>query len=67
MYEPLKSEKDIIRVVDLCVIKKDDQGNVTALQLSELSGEEAAEPGLLAGNLMGLIAEEELEMVKQNA
>src|SRR5881392_2417167 len=30
------SEKGIIRVVDLCVIKKDDQGNVTALELSEL-------------------------------
>jgi len=63
----LEREKDIIRVVDLCVIKKDGQSNVTALELGELSAEEAAEHGLLAGNLMGLIAEEELEMVKQNA
>ena len=30
-------EKGIIRVLDLFVIKKDVQGNVTALELSELS------------------------------
>ena len=30
-------EKGIIRVIDLFVIKKDEQGNVTALALSDLS------------------------------
>jgi len=60
------SEKGIIRVVDLCVIKKDDQGNVTALELSELSGEEAAELGPLAGNLLGLFAHEDIEQVAAN-
>jgi len=34
-------EKGIIRVIDLLVIKKDEQGNVMALELSELSEEEA--------------------------
>src|SRR6266704_6962130 len=34
-------EKGIIRVIDLLVIKKDEQGNVTALELSDLSEEEA--------------------------
>ncbi len=32
-------EKGIIRVVDLCVIQKDEQGNVTQRELSDLSGE----------------------------
>src|SRR2546429_5920920 len=56
-------EKSIIRVVDLCVIKKDDQGNVTGLELSDLSGEEAAELGPLAGDLLGLFAQEDIEQV----
>src|SRR2546430_3942713 len=45
-------EKGIIRVVDLCVIAKDEQGNVTARELSELGGEEATELSPLAGNVM---------------
>jgi Family of unknown function (DUF6325) len=56
-------EKGIIRVVDLFVLKKDEQGNVTALELSDLSGEEAAELGPLAGDLIGLLAPEDIEQV----
>jgi hypothetical protein len=41
--------------------QESEQGNVTALELSELSGEEAAELGPLAGNLLGLFAEEDIE------
>jgi len=59
-------EKGIIRVVDLCVLKKDDQGNVTALELSELSGEEAAQLGPLAGNLLGLFAQDDIEQAAAN-
>jgi len=54
-------EKGIIRVVDLCVIAKDEQGDVTERELSELSGEEAMELGPLAGNVMGLLAEEDIQ------
>ena len=50
-------------MVDLFAIKKDEQGNVTALELSDLSGEEAAELGPLAGDLMGLFAPEDIEQV----
>jgi hypothetical protein len=57
------SEKGIIRVVDLTAIKKDDQGNVTTLELSDLSGEEAAELGPLAGDIIGLFAPEDIELV----
>ncbi len=56
-------EKGIIRVVDLFVIKKDDQGNITALELRDLSAEEAAELAPLASDLMGLLAPEDLEQV----
>ena len=56
-------EKGIIRVVDLCVIQKDEQGNVTAQELSELSGEEATELSPLATNVMSLLSDEDIQQV----
>ena len=56
-------EKGIIRVVDLCVVQKDNQGNVTERELSELSGEEATELSPFAGSLMGLLAEEDIQQL----
>jgi len=54
-------EKGIITVIDLFVMKKDVQGNVTALELSELSDEETAELGPLAGNLMSLLSPADMQ------
>ncbi len=59
-------DKGIIRVVDLLVIKKDDQGNVTALELSDLKGEDAAALGPLAGDLMGLFAQDDIAKAAAN-
>ena len=56
-------EKGIIRVIDLCVIAKDKQGNVTQRELSELSGEEATELSPLAGNVMSLLTDEDIQQV----
>ena len=56
-------EKGIIRVVDLCLIQKDEQGNVKERELSELSGEEATELSPLAGSVMGLLAEEDIQQL----
>jgi hypothetical protein len=56
-------EKGIIRVVDLFVLKKDDKGNIAALELRDLSAEEAAELAPLASNLMGLLASEDIGQV----
>jgi hypothetical protein len=56
-------EKGIICVVDLCVIAKDEQGNVTERELSELSGEEARALSPLAGNVMGLLADEDIQQL----
>ena len=56
-------EKGIIRVVDLCVIQKDEQGNVTQRELSDLSGEEATELSPFAGNVMGLLADDDIQQL----
>ena len=55
-------EKGIIRVIDLLVIKKDEQGNVMALELSDLSEEEARPFGSLAGNLLSIFEPDDVEV-----
>jgi uncharacterized membrane protein len=47
-------EADIVRVIDLLVIRKDDEGNVETLHQSDLSQDEAMEFGAVAGALIGL-------------
>jgi uncharacterized membrane protein len=47
-------DADIIRVIDMLVIKKDDQGNVETLHQSDLTPDEAMEVGAIAGALVGL-------------
>jgi uncharacterized membrane protein len=47
-------EHDIIRLVDLLFVMKDDDGNLTVLQESDLSQDEAMEFGAVAGALIGL-------------
>jgi uncharacterized membrane protein len=47
-------ERDIIRLVDLVVVAKDDKGVVTALETSDLAQDEAMEYGALVGALIGL-------------
>ena len=46
-------EQDVIRLVDMLVVQKDDAGNVTTLQRSDLSAEDAAEFGAIVGALIG--------------
>ncbi len=47
-------EHDIIRMVDLLFVAKDEQGDIAELEHSDLSVEEAMEFGALAGALLGL-------------
>lgn len=56
-------EKGIIRVVDLFLLKKDEDGSVEGVELSDLSGEEAAQLGPLAGEVMSLFDQEDIERV----
>ena len=44
---------DVIRLIDLLVVQKDDEGNVTALQVSDLDDDEATEFGAIVGALIG--------------
>ena len=55
-------EKGIIRVIDLLVIKKDEQGKVMAMELSDLSEEEARPFGFLAGKLLDIFEPDDVEV-----
>lgn len=52
-------EHDVIRMIDLLFVAKDDQGDVAEIEQSDLSAEEAAEFGALVGTLIGLGADGE--------
>ncbi len=52
-------EHDIIRLVDLLFVAKDEAGEVVELEQSDLSAEESVEFGALAGALLGLGADGE--------
>ena len=56
-------EKGIIRVIDLLVIKKNEQGNVAVLELSDLSEEEAPPFGFLAGKLLDIFEPDDVEVI----
>jgi uncharacterized membrane protein len=47
-------EHDVIRLVDLIVVRKNEDGTVERIQQSDLSTEEAQEVGAIAGALIGL-------------
>src|SRR3954470_5991008 len=47
-------EHDIVRLVDLLVVSKADDGTVTALETSDLTADESTELGAIAGALVGL-------------
>jgi uncharacterized membrane protein len=47
------SEHDVVRLIDLMVVRKDSEGNVDAIQASDLSDEEAVEFGAVVGGLIG--------------
>jgi uncharacterized membrane protein len=52
-------EHDIVRLVDLIIVRRDDAGNVATLETTDLSKAEAVELGGIAGALIGLGADGE--------
>jgi uncharacterized membrane protein len=46
-------EHEFVRIVDALVVQKDDAGDITALQVSDLSQDQAVEMGAIAGALAG--------------
>jgi uncharacterized membrane protein len=57
-------ENDIVRLIDLIVVRKDEDGTVERVQRSDLSTEEAEEFGAVVGALIGfgLAGEEGAEL-----
>jgi len=47
-------EHEFVRILDALVVQKDDDGDITALQVSDLTTDEAIEFGAIAGALVGL-------------
>jgi uncharacterized membrane protein len=50
-------DNDVVRLIDLIVVRKDDDGNVEKLQQSDLSQEELEDFGAIVGALIGVGAE----------
>lgn len=46
-------EHEFVRIIDALVVEKDDDGDITAVQASDLSQDEAMEMGAIAGALLG--------------
>jgi uncharacterized membrane protein len=46
-------ESESIRLIDLLVVRKDNEGNVTRVETSDLSPDEAVEVGAVVGALIG--------------
>lgn len=44
---------DFIKIVDALVVEKDENGDISALQVSDLTPDEATEFGVIAGALIG--------------
>ncbi len=59
-------DKGIIRVVDLLVLTKDASGNLAAMELSDLSGEEAEQLGPIAGDLLQVFEPDDVEAAASN-
>src|SRR5436190_1528893 len=55
-------ESDTIRLIDLALVRKDADGNLERLRMSDLTTEEAEEYGAVVGALIGLGAGGEDEM-----
>lgn len=47
-------ERDLIRLVDLTVVSKNDAGEIAVIEMSDLTAGERAELGAVAGALIGV-------------
>ena len=47
-------DDDVVRLIDLLVVRKDDDGNIEKLQASDLSQEELEDFGAVVGALIGV-------------
>ena len=59
-------DKGIIRVIDLLLILKDEHGNTAVMELSDLSSEELEQLGPIAGDLLEVLEQDDVEAVASN-
>ena len=59
-------DKGIIRVIDLLLILKDEQGNTAVMELSDLSSEELEQLGPIAGDLLEVLEQDDVEAIASN-
>jgi len=50
-------EMNMVRVIDLLVVQKDEYGDIGAVEMSDLTNEESTELGAIVGALIGLGAD----------
>lgn len=60
-------DADLVRVVDLVVVAKDSSGEIASVELSDLTDEERAEFGAIAGALIGFGMEGDEEGLEAGA
>jgi len=56
----------IIRVIHLLLILKDEQGNTAVMELSDLSSEELEQLGPIAGDLLEVLEQDDVEAIASN-
>lgn len=56
-------DQGITRIVDLVFIQKDKDGNVTVREISDLDEKEAKPYGPIAGDMLGLLASDDIDDV----
>jgi uncharacterized membrane protein len=61
------TDEGIVRLVDLAVVSKDAEGDVTSVEVSGLTDEESQELGALAGAMIGLGMEGDEEGMEAGA
>jgi uncharacterized membrane protein len=58
-------EEGAVRIVDFSVVYKDPTGDVTFVELADLSNEQVAPVAFIIEGLMGLLTEEDIEIVAE--
>src|SRR5437764_9421165 len=59
-------EKGVIWIIDVLLIMKDENGDVTSFEMSDLSGEDAEAFGPIAGDLLEVFEPDDVEAAASN-
>ncbi|USQ86032.1 DUF6325 family protein [Streptomyces phaeoluteigriseus] len=54
-------DRHVIRILDLCFVRKDEDGSVTALEIADMDGDGRLDLSVFEGASSGLLGEDDLE------